>query len=286
MSVLIAGGTGTLGTVLMRRLSLKGEKVICLSRDEQKQQALKKEFPSVRFVIGDIRDEGSLNKIIDPISAVFHVAALKHVDALEADEDEAIKTNYYGTRNLAYWAIKRRVPQFVFSSTDKAVSPLNMYGMSKAQAENLLFRLNKEQVGTNFSVYRWGNVLGSRGSALHSFVKTLMEDGSINITDPAMTRFWILIDEAVDYMLGNYRDVKNAPKIPEMKAALTTEMARAVAYCMGVESYETKIIGKRPGEKIHECIFSSHEFCIRSDTAKRFDFQELVALVRVALNAK
>jgi FlaA1/EpsC-like NDP-sugar epimerase len=286
MTALIAGGTGTLGTTLMKRLVQRGTPVICFSRDEQKQQALKKEFPSVRFIIGDIRDRRALDRIIDRVDVVFHVAALKHVDALEENEDEAIQTNYYGTRNLAYWAIERGVPQVVFSSTDKAVNPFNMYGMSKALAENLLFRLNREQKVTNFSVFRWGNVLGSRGSAIHTFVKTLMEDGSIGITDPAMTRFWILIEDAVDFMLSSYRTPKNAPKIPEMKAALTTEVAAAVAKALNVEAYETRIIGTRPGEKIHECIFSSHDFCIRSDTAERFTDEELLDTVKRALNVK
>lgn len=286
MTALIAGGTGTLGTVLMQRLTLRGQKVICLSRDEQKQQALKKQFPDVKFIIGDIRDRSALDRIVDRVEVVFHVAALKHVDALEANEDEAIKTNYYGTQNLAYWAIERLVPQFVFSSTDKAVNPLNMYGMSKAMAENLLFRLNKEQRGTNFSVYRWGNVLGSRGSAIHTFVKTLMEDGTIPITDPAMTRFWILIEDAVTFMLDTYRVTKHAPKIPEMKAALTTEVAACVAKALDIANFETKIIGTRPGEKIHECIFTSHEFCIRSDTAPRFEHEELLGMVKRALNVK
>jgi FlaA1/EpsC-like NDP-sugar epimerase len=286
MTTLIAGGTGTLGSTLMQRLTQRGHKVICLSRDEQKQQALKKQFPDVKFIIGDIRDRRCLDRITDRVEAVFHVAALKHVDALEDNEGEALETNYYGTQNLAYWAIERLVPQFVFSSTDKAVNPLNMYGMSKALAENLLFRLNKEQRGTNFSVYRWGNVLGSRGSAIHTFVKTLMEDGSIGITDPAMTRFWILIEDAVTFMLDTYRTNKNAPKIPEMKAALTTEVAACVAEALDIQKYETKIIGKRPGEKIHECIFTSHEFCIRSDTAERFQHDELLAMVKRALNVK
>lgn len=275
--IAILGGTGTLGVALTKRLA--DEKIICFSRDELKQQELKRTFPNSTYIIGDIRDKSSVKYAIRDCKAVFHVAALKHVDVLEANPTEAIKTNILGTINVAEAAMECGIPHVIFSSTDKAVLPINTYGMTKAVSERYLLNLNAQQSKTKFSVFRWGNVCSSRGSAIHAFAKTLKESGCVQITDERMTRFLIHIDDAVKFMLDSY-ETSTDVMIPTMKSATVPEIASAVAEILGKKKYDTVKIGIRPGEKIHECLFSSHDHCVRSDTAERFSRRELIDLIR------
>jgi UDP-N-acetylglucosamine 4,6-dehydratase len=240
----------------------------------------------VRYVIGDIRDKASLKPVVAGADVVFHVAALKHVDVLEANPTEAIKTNILGTFNVAEAAMEAKVPFVVFSSTDKAVLPINTYGMTKAASERYLLNLNAQQDVTRFSVFRWGNVMGSRGSVVHFFQDTLHKDGLVKVTDPRMTRFWIHIDDAVKFMLDKYECAPaNDVMIPPMKAASILDLAHATAKAIGVPKYQVQLCGIRPGEKIHETLHSSHEFCLRSDTAEKFTVPELQAMVERALDA-
>lgn len=286
MKYVILGGTGTLGTCLTEKLTRLGNDVVCFSRDELKQQEMKKRFPDVRYVIGDIRDKASLKPVLQGAYAVFHVAALKHVDVLEANPTEAIKTNVLGTINVAEAAIEAGVEQVVFSSTDKAVLPINTYGMTKATSERYLLNLNAQQAKTHFSVFRWGNVMGSRGSVVHAFAKSIQDDGEVRVTDPRMTRFWIHINDAVDFMLENFQSAPNGEvMIPRMKAAGVLDLAEATAKSVGVKKFSIKLVGMRPGEKIHEVLFSSHDYCLRSDTAEKYSQAELTDLVRRSLSA-
>jgi UDP-N-acetylglucosamine 4,6-dehydratase len=275
MKIVIVGGTGTLGTCLVEKLHVEHE-ITVLSRDELKQQEMRRRFPTVRFVLGDIRDKESLKYAFLGADTVFHVAALKHVDVLEANPTEAIKTNVLGTINVAEVAMAQGVKHVVFSSTDKAVLAINTYGMTKALSERYLLSLNGRQEQTRFAVYRWGNVLGSRGSVIHTFAECLKGDGHIRITDPRMTRFWIHIEDAVDFMIRSYQDAAlDQPMVPKMKAASVLEIAQTMAKLLGRKDMKMSFVGMRPGEKIHETLLSSHDACVRSDTAAKFTESEL-----------
>lgn len=281
MKFLIVGGTGTLGTCLTEKLLAEKHEVICFSRDEAKQQLMKAQFPDVRYVIGDIRDKQSLRPVMAGVDVVFHVAALKHVDVLEDNPTESIKTNIIGTSNVAEAALENGVRHVVFSSTDKAVLPVNVYGMSKAISERYLLGMNKNQDKTRFAVYRWGNVLGSRGSVVHAFVKCLREKGGVQITDGRMSRFLIHIEDAVDFMLKTYADApSDRVLIPPMKAATVVALAEAVADILNMKDFGVSFIGIRPGEKIHECLESNHDYCVRSDTCEQFTHEELKTMLR------
>lgn len=272
--VCIVGGTGTLGNALIKALHTYN-KITVFSRDELKQQLLKKRYPEITCILGDIRDPQSIERALKGMQVVFHVAALKHVDVLEANPLESYKTNVQGTINVANACVENGVNHCVFSSTDKAVLPINTYGYCKALSESYLLNLNG-QGETKFSVFRWGNVLGSRGSVIHSFIKTLKEEHRIYLTDKRMTRFWIHIDQAVDFMVGNYRHApKDKVMVPYMEAASVARVAATIAKLLGISEYETQIIGLRKGEKIHECLESNHDFCIRSDTANRISDEQL-----------
>lgn len=284
MTHVVIGGTGTLGRAVISRLSKDPEnRIICFSRDELKQKQLVAEFPDVECVLGDIRDKDAVRSIFSRACDVaWLVAALKHVDSLEMNPLEAVKTNIDGVNNVARCALMRHVPNVIFSSTDKAVLPVNVYGMTKAIGERILLNFN-EQLGrsaTKFTVFRWGNVIGSRGSFIHIIVDHIRRNEAIPITHISMTRFLIDIDEAVEFMMTNYdKPPFDRPKIPAMKACSMIDLVHAVQEIMG-SKVPIKMVGLRPGEKIHECIESNHDFCVRSDTAEQFTHKELVDKVR------
>lgn len=278
MRYLIIGGTGTLGRALTDSLLSDSDttSVTCFSRDELKQKILSSEVKDSRLkcVLGDIRDSGSVGRSMVGVDVVFHVAALKHVDTLEANPEESVKTNILGTINVANAAIALGVPHVVFSSTDKAVSPVNVYGMSKGISEKILLNSNLNQSKTKFSVYRWGNVVASRGSALSFFAKTLKEEGRAYITDLEMTRFWIRIEDAVEFMLDTYETCQGIT-VPPMKSSPVTTMVKAISELVGVPTYETQVTGMRPGEKIHETIMPG----ICSENQPYYTVDELKELV-------
>lgn len=284
MKVLIAGGTGTLGRALTKRL-LENEQttVVCLSRDELKQKEMERDFrnhPRLHFCIGDIRDRSVLDRAFVGVDTIFHVAALKHVDTLELNPEESVKTNILGTMNIADAAVAAGVKYVVFSSTDKAVAPINAYGMSKGIAEKILFQRNATQSKTRFSVYRWGNVLSSRGSVIPNFVTALKEGREVPITDFRMSRFWLRIQDAVEFMSSTYSIASaHSPMIPPIKAAPVTEVVHALGELIGVVPM-TKKVPIRPGEKIHESLmpdFSS------DDPAHQYVRSELKDLLRGCL---
>ncbi len=292
MSVLIVGGTGTLGQELVRQLLGKDprESITILSRDELKQQTMRRAFgdyKTLRFMIGDVRDRESIDRAIRDTEVLFHVAAMKHIDVCEANPLEAMKTNIDGTVNIAEMAMARCIPRVVFSSTDKAVMPINIYGHTKALSERYLLGLNAEQPFTKFSVFRWANVLGSRGSVLHQFASTLLSHRRVDITDAEMTRFWIRIEDAVRFMLCYERAQLLSPTIPPMKASSVVRLAAAVARVLGVKHYKINIVGSRPGEKIHEAIdWSVTKGLVTSDAAEQYTDDELDELVRPLLVEK
>lgn len=281
-TTIIIGGTGTLGNALLETMDTS--KVIVFSRDELKQQQLKQKYPDLKCVIGDIRSKRSLDYCYEDnqIENVFHVAALKHVDVLEDNPEEAYRTNVLGTIVSAELAKNRGVFNFYFSSTDKAVMPINVYGMTKAISERYLLNQNRGNLSTMFRVFRWGNILGSRGSVVGLFAKSLKEEGKVRITDNRMTRFWLPITDAVDFMLNNNMDHRKV-NFPDMKGARVIDLAQAIANVLNIKKFKIESIPIRPGEKLHECVYSSHDVCIRSDNSARFTQEELENLVRPIL---
>ncbi|RUL54190.1 UDP-N-acetylglucosamine 4,6-dehydratase (inverting) [Lysinibacillus antri] len=252
--ILITGGTGSFGKKFVKKvLKLGVKKVIIFSRDELKQYEMKQEFKDdrIRFFIGDVRDKDRLYRAFDGVDIVIHAAAMKHVDACEYNPFEAVKTNIHGAQNIIEAAIDRGVEKVIALSTDKACSPVNLYGATKLASDKLFVAANA-YVGekkTRFSVVRYGNVMGSRGSVV-PFFKKIRHTGELPITDERMTRFWITLDQGVQFVLDNLERMQGGeifvPKIPSMKV---TDLARAIGPECKIE-----IIGIRPGEKLHEAM--------------------------------
>jgi UDP-N-acetylglucosamine 4,6-dehydratase len=276
---LIIGGTGTLGKELVTQLSVCRD-ITVFSRDELKQQQMRVEHPRCSYVVGDVRDRQAVYNVMlrGNFDEVYLVAALKHVDVIEANPVESIKTNILGTINVAEAAMTLHVRHVIFSSTDKAVKPINTYGMCKGIAERYLLSLNGGH--TKFSCFRWGNVTGSRGAAIHGFVKSLKRSQSVRLTHREMTRFWIPIADAVYFMINNFETAPIDEVIyPYMKSAKVTDVIRVLANLLFIPQYHTEIVGIRPGEKIHEDMMSSHTSCLNSKNADRFTDEELEDLL-------
>lgn len=276
---LIVGGTGTLGQELTRQLLERGYSVVIFSRCELKQKQMAEKFKGaeISFLLGDVRDLGALRAAMRDVYVVFHAAALKHVDSLEFNPEEAVKTNVLGTMNVADAAVDQGVRYVVFSSTDKAVSPINAYGMSKALSEKIFLNRNRTQTRTLFSVFRWGNIIASRGSVIPIFAKTLKAEKKAYLTHPDMTRFFIRIDEAASFMIDKYR-VADGVMIPPMKATKISHVIMAVSRVLGIVG-DIHLAGIRPGEKIHESISD----LVHSDSAPQMTMTEIDAMVKHAL---
>ncbi len=254
-NILITGGTGSFGKQFVRTIlkKYKPNKIIIYSRDELKQFEMAQKFTDkcMRYFIGDVRDLPRLQKAMVGVDFVVHAAALKHVPIAEYNPMECIKTNVMGAQNIIDSCIDNKVPYTIALSTDKAASPANLYGASKLVSDKLFVAANN-LTGSHkikFSVVRYGNVLGSRGSVI-PFFKNLIAEGatSLPITEPNMTRFWITLQEGVEFVLKNFARMQGGeifvPKIPSMKM---TEIAKAIA-----PNLPQEIIGIRPGEKLHE----------------------------------
>jgi len=254
-NILITGGTGSFGKQFVRTILKKYQpnKIIIFSRDELKQFEMAQKFSNkcMRYFIGDVRDLPRLQKAMQDVDYVVHAAALKHVPIAEYNPMECIKTNVMGAQNVIDACLANNVQKTIALSTDKAASPANLYGASKLLSDKLFVAANN-LTGTHdiqFSVVRYGNVLGSRGSVIPFFEKLISEGAtSLPITEPNMTRFWITLQEGVDFVLTNFKRMKGGeifiPKIASMKM---TELAKAVA-----PDLEQNIIGIRPGETLHE----------------------------------
>lgn len=280
--IVILGGTGTLGKELTRLLLEinPSTAITVLSRDEQKQQECRSLFPSVRYVIGDVRDRDTLRQAMHGAETVFLLAAMKHVDVVERNPLEGIKTNVFGAMNVAEEAIAAGVSHVVFSNTDKAVLPITTYGYTKALAQNLLLAQNGRSA-TRFCAYNWGNVIASRGSVIPLFVRSLADQRKVCLTDARMSRFWIPIEETARFMLATYRTAaRDRAMIPPIKAAKLVRVAEAVAKIMGVTSYKVDVIGLRGTEKLYEVLETGHDGCLRSDLCEQYTDQELQQLLR------
>ena len=270
-NILITGGTGSFGKKYTKILleNYKPNKIIIYSRDELKQYEMAQEYnhPSMRYFIGDVRDADRLKKATKDVDFIIHAAALKHVPIAEYNPMECIKTNIYGAQNVIDAAIENGVSKIIALSTDKAANPVNLYGATKLASDKLFVAANN-LVGTQdtqFSVVRYGNVIGSRGSVVPYFEK-LLQDGTkfLPITDEKMTRFMITLEDGVNFVLKNFERMQGGeifvPKIPSMKIV---DLADAMA-----PNLERKIIGIRPGEKLHEIM------CPADDSHLTFEFDD------------
>jgi len=259
-NILITGGTGSFGKKAAEMIlkSYKPRRLIIFSRDELKQFEMAQIFPMekygcIRYFIGDVRDKERLNRAFQGVDYVIHAAAMKQVPAAEYNPFEAVKTNILGAQNVINAAIDQGVKKVMALSTDKAANPVNLYGATKLCSDKLFIAGNTygSRNDTIFSVVRYGNVVGSRGSVIPYFMR-VKKNGYLPITDLNMTRFWITLEQAVEFVLRCLGDMCGGelfvPKIPSMNIM---DLAKAIA-----PECETRIVGIRPGEKIHELMIS------------------------------
>ncbi|GAB6069735.1 UDP-N-acetylglucosamine 4,6-dehydratase (inverting) [Thiomicrorhabdus hydrogeniphila] len=274
-SILITGGTGSFGhkyvQTLLERFNPK--KIVIYSRDELKQYEMQQTFSSskMRYFIGDVRDAERLKQAMSGIDYVIHAAALKHVPVAEYNPMECIKTNIIGAENVIQAALANKVTSVIALSTDKAANPVNLYGATKLASDKLFVAANNiaGDLPTKFSVVRYGNVVGSRGSVVPFFEKLIAEGATkLPITDPRMTRFWITLQDGVDFVLKNFERMHGGeifvPKIPSMRI---TDLAEAM-----LPGAELDIIGIRPGEKLHEVM------CPEDDSMHTIEFEDFYVI--------
>ena len=278
--ILVTGGTGSFGkrfieTVLLRA---KPRKLIVYSRDELKQSEMQtdlaEKFPAdqltcMRFFLGDVRDRERLTLALRGVDIVIHAAALKQVPAAEYNPSECIHTNIMGAENVVWACLTNRVQQVIALSTDKACNPANLYGATKLASDKTFVAANNlsGDIGAKFSVVRYGNVVGSRGSVAPVFQRLLARGATeLPITDPRMTRFWITLNQGVDFVLSSLSLMRGGeifvPKIPSMKM---TALAQAMAPGLPI-----KVIGIRPGEKLHEMMISVDDARTTVDLGDRY----------------
>lgn len=301
-SVLVTGGTGSFGHAFVRRaLQDNPRRLVIFSRDEQKQEQMERLFnhPSLRFFIGDVRDRARLELAMRGVDIVVHAAAMKIVPTCERDPEECIKTNVLGAMNVAQAAMAAGVQQVIALSTDKACNPINLYGATKLAAEKYFVAFNEITLGSpSIACVRYGNVIASRGSVIPFFRQRVASGLPLPITDARMTRFWITLEQAVEFVLSSLNMMTGGeifvPKLPSMAV---TDLTEALA-----PGYPAVFVGIRPGEKIHETLLTEDEarntqaagdrYIVRSTpspapcvgaytsgTARRLTVQELRALI-------
>lgn len=254
-SVLVTGGTGSFGKLFISTLlkRYRPKRVVVFSRDELKQFEMQQEFtsPAMRFFIGDVRDRERLVQAMRGIDFVVHAAALKQVPAAEYNPTECIKTNIQGAENIIHAAIENGVEKIIALSTDKAANPINLYGATKLVSDKLFVAANNIVGGhiTRFAVVRYGNVVGSRGSVVPFFRKLIAEGATeLPITDLRMTRFWVTLQQGVDFVFKSFRRMQGGEIfVPQIPSVRITDLAKAMAPHLPI-----KVVGIRPGEKLHE----------------------------------
>lgn len=262
-TILITGATGTMGKILLKYLSKMNCNIIAFSRDEFKQWELQQIYKSrVKFIIGDIRDYDSCKKALKNVDIVFHTAALKHVNIIEDNLDECVKTNINGTNNLAEASVEMKVKYFITLSTDKSCAPTNFYGASKYIAERLTLDKNKLSADTKLSVVRFGNIFSSRGSVAHIFKNLINNDEKITITDPKMSRYTTTPHLAAFHILHFPLFMQGGELyIPKLSAYNILQLAKIFYKCQKNYTLEyinsnidnlINIVGIRPGEKVYE----------------------------------
>lgn len=284
MSILVTGATGSFGRSFVRTLTRQHApaRIAVFSRDEAKQYEMQqdpelRDDRRIRYFIGDVRDAERLELAMREVDLVVHAAALKQVPTAEYNPFECIHTNVFGAENVVRAAIRNRVQRVLALSTDKAANPINLYGASKLASDKIFIAANNlsGRVGTRFSVVRYGNVIGSRGSVI-PFFRQLIARGTdhLPITDPRMTRFWLTLQQGVDFVVRCVREMQGGeifvPKIPSMKVI---DVARAIA-----PSLPLKTIGIRPGEKLHEVMITEDDSRYTYDMGDRFVIEPAFAL--------
>lgn len=259
LSIFISGGTGSFGRAFVKRLlsDYQPKRVVVFSRDELKQYEMSQEFDALcmRYFLGDVRDEQRLQQAMRGIDLVVHAAALKQVPAAEYNPTECIRTNVNGAENIIAAALQNGVKKVIALSTDKAASPINLYGATKLLSDKLFVAANNiaGSRDTSFAVVRYGNVVGSRGSVLPLFRKLIAKGAEdLPITDARMTRFWITLDEGVDFVMRSFERMQGGELfVPKIPSARIVDLATALA-----PDLPQRQVGIRPGEKLHEMMIS------------------------------
>ncbi|MDP1421835.1 polysaccharide biosynthesis protein [Peribacillus simplex] len=278
-TILVTGGTGSWGYELVKQLlDFEPSEIRIFSRNESNQFTMKQEFdnnPKLHFIIGDVKEKEALLEACQGVDYIFHLAALKHVPICEDQPIEALKTNVIGTQNVIEAAISCNVHSVVNISTDKASNPSNFYGLSKAMAERLIIHANTLNTKTRFVCIRGGNVLGTNGSVIHVFKKQIKEKGKIGITDLNMTRFFLTIEEAIKLVFkATFESIGGEIFVMKMPSCKIIDLAQVLIDASNKENVEVDILGKRPGEKLHELLLSEYE----STTAIAYDDEYYVIL--------
>lgn len=274
--LLISGGTGSFGNAVLKRfIQTEISEIRIFSRDEKKQDDMRKRFasPKLKFYIGDVRDYGSILNASRGVDYIFHAAALKQVPSCEFHPMEAVKTNVLGTENVLEAAIQNEVKRVVCLSTDKAVYPINAMGISKAMMEKIYVAKsrNVDESKTVICGTRYGNVMASRGSVIPLFISQILAGKPITITDPDMTRFMMTLSDAVDLVLYAFEHGKNGDMFVQKAPAATVEtLARTLTEMLGKPTHPVDIIGTRHGEKLYEALLSREEMACAEDLGDYF----------------
>jgi UDP-N-acetylglucosamine 4,6-dehydratase len=294
--VLITGGTGSFGRRFVQRALAEQspKKLIVFSRDELKQYEMQAElraafapevFAKMRFFLGDVRDQSRLTLAFRGVDLVIHAAALKQVPAAEYNPSECIHTNVMGAENVVWASLNNRVRRVVALSTDKACNPINLYGATKLASDKIFVAANNlaGDIGTRFCAVRYGNVAGSRGSVAPLFQRLAAEGADeLPITDPRMTRFWISLDQGVDFVLSSMEMMRGGEIfVPKIASMTMTEVGRALA-----PGLPHKTVGIRPGEKLHEVMISGDDARMTTELADRYVIEpEFVEYARKPFSA-
>lgn len=267
--LLITGGTGSFGNAVLRRfLDSDLREIRIFSRDEKKQDDMRKKYnnPKLKFYIGDVRDYQSVLNVVRGVDFIYHAAALKQVPSCEFHPLEAVKTNVFGTENVLEAAVTCGIKRVVVLSTDKAVYPINAMGISKAMMEKVAVAKSRNSNGTVINVTRYGNVMCSRGSVIPLFTNQIRSGQPITITDPAMTRFMMTLDDAVDLVLYAFEHGKPGEIFVQKAPAATIEtLAYALTGLLGKPEHDVRVIGTRHGEKLYEALLSREEMVAAED---------------------
>jgi UDP-N-acetylglucosamine 4,6-dehydratase len=267
--LLITGGTGSFGNAVLRRFLNSGlSEIRILSRDEKKQDDMRKKYnsPKLKFYIGDVRDPQSVMNAVRGVDYIYHAAALKQVPSCEFHPLEAVKTNVMGTENVLEAAIQCGVKRVVCLSTDKAVYPINAMGISKAMMEKVAVAKSRSSSNTVINVTRYGNVMASRGSVIPLFVDQIRSGQPITITDPSMTRFMMTLDDAVDLVLYAFEHGQPGEIFVQKAPAATIEvLTQALTGLLNKPQHEVHVIGTRHGEKLYEALLSREEMAAAED---------------------
>ena len=286
-SILITGGTGSFGKQYVETLlqRFKPSRIVIFSRDELKQYEMAQKFnaPCMRYFIGDVRDKERLSQAMNGVDIVIHAAALKQVPAAEYNPMECIKTNIHGAEHVIRGAIENNVDRVIALSTDKAANPINLYGATKLASDKLFVAANN-MVGTGrtrFAVVRYGNVAGSRGSVVPFFNKLIAEGSpDLPVTDERMTRFWITLQQGVDFVLDNFKRMQGGeifvPKLPSIRIV---DLARAMAPQLPIRK-----VGIRPGEKLHEIMCPTDDSHLTLEFARHYVIRPTIQFNQVDLD--